>query len=173
MKNPFGKSFSAEEIELFAFLKRMPIFSDLSNKELIHLVPFLYERNYDQNEVVFFRDDPAHALYIIRSGLITLNLDIDDKTEVLTQVSDNEMFGENSLLHETKRRVNAIVSSEICKMYVIPRDNLFSIMEDYPEIKVKLMTQLAYHYEQKLKRLFRNYRSSFGLFNIGDIYKTK
>lgn len=173
MNNPFGKSFKQEEINLFNFLNSLPIFSDLTFKELVHFLPFLYERNYTQNEVVFFRNDPAHALYLIRKGKVILNIDIEGQTEMLAEISDNEMFGENSLLYETKRRVNAIVSSEICTMFVIPRDNLFGIMEDHETIKAKLMTKLAYHYEQKLKRLFRNYRSSYGLFNLGDIYKTK
>lgn len=171
MINPFGKKFSVRETELFDFLRRINLFSELTNKELIHFIPYLFERQYNENEVVFFSNDPSHALYIIRSGTVSLNVDINDQTEILTEISSNEMFGINCLVKGSFRRSNAIVSSETAKMYVIPVDSLFKIMDDHTDIKVKLLTQLSYYYEQTLSKLFRNYQTSFGLFNLGDIYK--
>ena len=171
MRNPFSRIWSNDEQEVFNFLKGLPLFANLTEKELNMFLPNLHERTYRIEEVVFFRNDPSHALYILRKGKVNLNLDVNDNFEVLTELTAGSVFGDNCILDGTKRPMNAIVVSEEANFYVIPKDNLLKIFENRLEIKAKMMESLALINEMKMKKLFKFYRSTIGLFNLGDIYK--
>ncbi|MDH5415019.1 MAG: cyclic nucleotide-binding domain-containing protein, partial [Flavobacteriaceae bacterium] len=97
-------------------------------------------------------------------------LDVDDKFENLAEYVGPAVFGQNCLLEGTKRPVNSIVLSEKATLYVIPKDNIQNIMESNEEIKTKLMTSLATLYESRLSTMIKNYRTLYGLFNLGDVF---
>jgi CRP/FNR family cyclic AMP-dependent transcriptional regulator len=59
-----------EEKNIFTVLKRIPIFSDLSKKELRAIERILHHRRYKENEVLFREDDPGVGMYIIENGRI-------------------------------------------------------------------------------------------------------
>lgn len=170
MINPFKKKYTDKELVLFRFLRKVKVFERLDNKELAVIIPFLYLRNYKQEEVVFFRNDPSNAFYIVKNGRVSLNIDIQDRFEVLTEVGPNQAFGDNSLLEKAKRIYTAIVMSEQAEIYVIPHVNLMEIFQDHPEIRGKIMTSLSELYNQYTKNIFRAYQSSFGFFNLSNAY---
>ncbi|MDH5399845.1 MAG: cyclic nucleotide-binding domain-containing protein [Cyclobacteriaceae bacterium] len=170
MINPFRKVYSDKELQLFDYLKELVLFNNMTDKELSAFIPHLYERTYVKDEVVFFRNDPSHALYLLRKGKVSLNLDINDNMEELLELSGVSSFGENCILPGTKRPMNAVVTSDEAWLYVIPKENIMLIMEGNPQIKTKLVETYALISEKQLKKLFKHYRISFGMFNIKDIY---
>lgn len=171
MKNPFKKSYSQEELKLFIFLKRTRLFQNLTYGEMALFVPYLFPRDYTQNEAVFFRGDPSHALYIIKSGRVCMNIDLEGKFEVLTEMYAGTAFGDNCLLEDTKRFYSATVISESAKLYVIPQVNIQEIFEANVEIKAKMLESFSRMYNNYSENLFKVYRSSFGFFNLADVYK--
>ena len=171
MINPFKKSYSREEINTFRFLSRIKLFSLLSNDELSEFVPYLYPRKYKKDEVVFFRDDPSQALYIVKRGEITLNIDINDRFEKLVEVKSGQAFGDNTLLANTKRLYTAVTSSDSATLFVIPQVNILEIFNSNDKIKAKMLTSLAEMYNQYTGNLFKAYKSSFGFFDIAEAYR--
>ena len=170
MINPFSRTYTAEEKEIFSFLKSLQLFSTLDFSELQAFVPHLHERTYVKDEVIYFRNDPSHALYLLRKGKVSITLDIEDKFENLAEYTGPAVFGQNCLLEGTKRSVNALVTSEKASFYVIPKDNIQNIKESNEDIKTKLMEALATLYETRISTVIKNYRTSYGLFNLGDIF---
>jgi CRP/FNR family cyclic AMP-dependent transcriptional regulator len=170
MFNPFKKRYSDEELKLFLFLNNIKHFEFLNEEELSQLIPYMYERSYMQDEVVFFRDDPSYALYIVKKGAVSLNIDMNNKFEVLTAMSKGETFGDNTLLENSKRIYSAIVTSERADLYVIPQINLLEIMASHPAIRAKIMTSFAELYNDYTSNLFNIYKSSFGFFELGSVY---
>ncbi|MEL6534894.1 MAG: cyclic nucleotide-binding domain-containing protein [Bacteroidota bacterium] len=171
MKNPFRKTYSASEQALFDFLGKVNLFKRLTPEEMSEFTPFMHLRDYQQNEAVFFRNDPSAALYLIKEGFVNLNIDIDDRLEQLTVIHEGEAFGDNSLLKDTRRIYNAIVGSEEATMYVIPHVNIREIFNDEPKIRAKMMEALASQYNRYTENLFRGYKNSFGFFNLGTAYE--
>lgn len=171
MKNPFKKSFTQSELNLFRFLARVKLFENLEYDELALFIPVMYEREYKLDEVVFFRDDPSQALYIIRKGEVSLSVDIGDKFENLTTVGTNKAFGDNALVDDGRRIYTAIVTSETADMYVIPQDNIQNIFSKNTEVKAKMLYSLAELYNSYTVNLFKAYKSSFGFFDLGQAYK--
>ncbi len=170
MLNPFRKSYSADELDTFRFLTKCKLFADLTHDELYLFLPYLYLREYKENEVVFFRDDPSQALYVVKSGKVSLSVDLRDKTEFLTTALQMNSFGDNALVPRSKRIYNAVVTSEIAELYVIPQANLLATFERYPVIKAKMYAALSMSYNQYMVNLFKAYKSSFGFFDLSSAY---
>jgi CRP-like cAMP-binding protein len=171
MINPFSKTFSSKELEVFQFLSQIRFFEKLKNMEMAKFLPAIHHRKYSKGEVVFFRNDPSQAIYLIKSGLVNLTVDIKDNFEVILEVRKMEAFGENSLLENTKRIYTAIVHSEEAELIVIPHFAMQEIFASNPKIKAKMMTSLAEFYNQNNQRLFKSYQSSFGFFNLGQMFE--
>ncbi|UII21422.1 Crp/Fnr family transcriptional regulator [Fulvivirga ligni] len=134
-------------------------------------LPFMHERKYVQDEVVFFRNDPSHALYIIKKGEVALTIDVNEEFEDLTKVGPGVALGESCLLKNTNRLLNAFVTSEKAEFYVIPQDNIFDIFENNMKIKVRMVEMLAEIYNDYNSNLFKAYKSSLGFFNLSQVYR--
>lgn len=170
MINPFKKSYTLKELNIFRFLARIRLFESLSHEEMAYFIPYLYLRTYKENEAIFFRNDPSHAIYIIKKGVVTLNIDIKDKFEVLGILKTGAAFGDNALLKNSRRIYSAVIQSEMAELYVIPQVNILEIFNENPLIKAKMLNSLAEIYNEYTVNLFKAYKSSFGFFNLGEVY---
>jgi CRP/FNR family transcriptional regulator, cyclic AMP receptor protein len=171
MINPFKKSYTSKELNTFRFLSRIQLFENLDYKEMSHFLPYFYLREYKMNEVVFFRNDPGNALYLVKSGKISINIDIEDEFELLTIIKSGKAFGESALLSVSNRIYTSIVHSERAELYVLPKVNIHEIFEGHPAIKTKMMESLAIMYNHHMVNLYKGYKSSMGLFNLSQIFK--
>ena len=151
-------------------MRKNALFGDLEDKELSEFLPFMHLRTYNRNEIVFFRGDPSQALYIVKSGTISLNIDIEDQFEELTRVTAADFFGDNSLLENKHRIYHAICISDSGQLYVIPRLNIIEIFEDNLKIKVKMMSAMADYYNGYTSSLFSAYRETFGFFDLTKVF---
>lgn len=170
MINPFKRSYTPEENALFKFMAEIKLFERLTYDEMAHFTPYMFLRTYSQDEVVFFRNDPSQALYLIRSGSVTLNIEMNEKFEVLANMGRGNAFGDNALIENTRRIYTSIVASERAEIYVLPQVNIFDIFEDQPNIKAEMMNSLAELYNSYTVNLFKAYRSTFGFFDLGQAY---
>jgi CRP-like cAMP-binding protein len=171
MRNPFSKTFTQEELDMFDFLGLIKFFERLSYKEMSSFIPAMHQRKYVRDEVVFFSKDPSQALYLVRRGQVSLTIDIKDNFESILEINRGEAFGENSMLQNTKRTYTAMVVSEEADLIVIPHFAIQEIFDSNPKIKAKMMTSLAEYYNQKNQKLFRSYRESFGFFSLRQMFE--
>jgi CRP/FNR family cyclic AMP-dependent transcriptional regulator len=171
MINPFKKSYTSKELNTFRFLSRIQLFERLNYKEMSYFLPYFYLREYKMNEVVFFRNDPANALYLVKSGKISINIDIEDEFELLDVVKSGRAFGESALLTDRNRVYTSIVYSERAELYVLPKVNIHEIFDGHVQIRMKMIESLGELYYQHMVSLFKGYKSSLGLFNLSQIFK--
>ena len=171
MFNPFKKSYNREDRKNIDFLRLVKPFDLLSDDQLHVFVPYLYPRSYKKDEAVFFRKDPSQALYILKSGAVSLYLDIDGKMEPLVKVAEYGSFGDNCFIPESSRIYNAIVASEEAELIVLPQGNLIEILESKPRIKALVFQSLFALYSNYTSGIFEVYKSSFGFFELQQAYK--
>lgn len=122
-------------------------------------------------EVVFFRNDPGNALYLVKSGKVSVNIDVDEKFELLNIIKSGGAFGESALLEESNRIYTSIIHSERAELYVLPKVNIHEIFQGHPVIKTKMLESLSELYNDYMVNLFKGYKSSLGLFNLSQVYK--
>lgn len=171
MYNPFKKSYSESERRQFEFLAKVKFFERLRYSELVRLLPAIHKRKYLKSEVVFFRNDPSQALYILEKGRVHLSIDIKDSFETILRINSGEAFGENALLEGSKRIYTAIVDSEEASLWVIPNYAILEVFESDPKIQAKMITSLAEFYNHNNIRLFNSYQNSYGFFNLGQMFE--
>lgn len=72
-------------------------------------------RRYEGNDILFREGDEADALYLIRSGSVTVSRDVGGREVVLSYVSAGNYVGEMALLNESTRTatVQATVATEV------------------------------------------------------------
>lgn len=171
MRNPFSKTYTEQDEEMFQFLGQIKFLGYLKNKEMARFIPAMHHRKYVKDEVVFFSKDPSQALYLIKSGDVSLTIDIKDNFETILEVKAGDAFGENSILENAKRTYTALIVSEEAELIVIPHFAMQEIFDSNPKIKAKMMTSLAEYYNQNNQRLFRSYRESFGFFSLRQMFE--
>ncbi len=171
MINPFKKSYSIKELNLFRMLSKVKPFERLNYEEMALFLPHLYLREYTIEEAVFFRNDPSNAIYIVKSGKVTLNIDINKSFEVLQVLKSGGYFGHNALIENSVRVYTAIVISEVSELYVLPKVNIMEVFDRRARVKAKMMTSLAELYNEFNQSIFKTYRSSLGFFNLSDAYQ--
>ena len=171
MINPFKKSYSITELNLFRMLSRVKPFERLNYEEMALFLPHLYLREYKIDEAVFFRSDPSNAFYIVKSGKVTLNIDINENFEVLQVLKSGGYFGHNALLEHSTRVYTAIVISEVSELYVLPKVNIMEVFARRSKVKAKVITSMAEMYNDFNQNIFKTYRSSLVFFNLSDAFQ--
>ncbi|BDD11038.1 hypothetical protein FUAX_34700 [Fulvitalea axinellae] len=170
----FGKKkYSKSELELFSFLAKNPIFKDLTYREMALFAPHMYLRDYSENEVVFFRNDPSNAFYLLKTGNVRLSIDVSQGFESLFDVAPGMMFGENALLDNSKRLYHAIVTSEKARIYALPTVTLHDILSSNVEVKAKILHSFGELYDEYAQNLFKAYKRSFGFFDLSQVFGPK
>ncbi len=129
-------------------LKRVPLFSDLAEGELVRFAEVTREREYPRNSVILFEDDPGDSLYIVSSGQVKVVLIGEDGREVILSVlNDGDFFGEMSLIDDEPRSAHVIAMRD-SRLLVLRRDDFQQQVQQHPSIALKLLKVLV----QRLRR---------------------
>jgi CRP-like cAMP-binding protein len=171
MLSLFKRSYSPKDRSTFRFLRKNQLFHQLTDDELAEFLPFLHLRDYRASEAVFFRGDPSQALYVVKDGRVSVSIDVEGRFEELYTVGSAGFFGENALLSSRKRLYHATCQSEVAQIYVIPHLNIAEILDDHPRIKAKIVMALAIYQNQLQENLFKAYQSSFGFFELSQVFR--
>lgn len=131
-----------------AVLKRVPLFTDLSEAELARFAEVTREREYPKNSVIVFEDDPGDALYIVSTGQVKVVLIGEDGREVILSVlDDGDFFGEMALIDDEPRSAHVIAMRD-SHLLVLRREDFQAQLEQHPQIALKVLRVLV----QRLRR---------------------
>ena len=136
------------EENIFSVLKRLPIFQDLSYKELKAVERILHRRTYRAEEVIFKEYEPGVGMYIIESGKVNITLGKENKLLVL--LSNGDFFGEMALILEGQRTASAI-ATEPTKLLGFFQPDLFNLLETSPKTGNKILQRLAQMIAERLR----------------------
>ena len=129
-------------------LRKVPLFSDLSEAELARFADVTREREYPKNSVILFEDDPGDALYIVSAGQVKVVLIGEDGREVILSVlGDGDFFGEMALIDDEPRSAHVIAMRD-SQLLVLRRDDFQAQLVTQPKIGLKLLRVLV----QRLRR---------------------
>jgi len=173
MFNPFKKTYETDEQEMLSYLSGLILFSELTEDERALFLPHLHKRSYKKDEIIFLRNDPAHALYILTDGEIALTLDQEKSTEIITHLDKGSIFGETCILANKKRLVNAVSISETSTMYVLPQVSIHDIFKTKLSVKVKMLEAVAHLYHDVNGDILKTYQNSQGFFYMSQVYNSE
>ncbi len=141
--NIFKSLFREKEGVDTELLGSIPIFKNLSRRELNIVSSILFERHYEAGESIFLMHQPGAAMFIIKTGEVEIQLEHDDDENlVLAKLEPGDFFGEIALLENSPRSATAYASTNT-DLLAIFRTDLDKLIEKEPFIAAKIMKQLA------------------------------
>ncbi len=132
---------SSPELDRIQFLKTVPFFDRLSNRQLKTVSDIMFERNYDTDESIFEEGQPGAALFLILDGKIAIEISRETSTR-LAVLERGAFFGEMALLDDTPRSANAR-ALEPTRTLALYRNDLNGLMDRHARTACQIYRSLA------------------------------
>jgi CRP-like cAMP-binding protein len=143
--------FGAQKESLAETLQNIPLFHELSPKELRILDKVVHVRTYEAGEPVFVESEPGAGMYVIRSGRVDIVL--QHRTEnrlILAELEPGDFFGEMALLGDTSRSATA-VARERSELIGFFHPDLIETIKLHPGMGAKISLGLARTLAERLR----------------------
>jgi CRP/FNR family transcriptional regulator, cyclic AMP receptor protein len=114
-------------------LRAVPDFASLDDRALLRIVGASVNLFWSAGAIVFEKDEPAEALYVVLSGQIRI-FDVVDRVETdVSRVGPGESFGELSLLLHTSHTKHA-QAVEDTELMVLPDESLEGLLAEHGDL---------------------------------------
>ena len=124
-------------------LRKVPIFSDLSDSDLKKISEKMISRLYEKGKMILLEQSQGETFFIIISGVVKVTRLSDDGREVILAIlGESDFFGEMSLLDGEGRSAN-IVANEQSEVVTLSRSDFLDCLQKYPKIAIALLEELA------------------------------
>jgi CRP/FNR family transcriptional regulator, cyclic AMP receptor protein len=145
----FGSDTNAQKVEM---LKNIPIFHELTRKEILEVDELLHDRIYEKGEIVFEEGDPGHGIYIIVSG----RLRADPSRELLKKTNlefgPGDLVGELCLFDECPRMAT-VVAAERTEAAALFQAEFSALLTKNKDIGVKVLVEVARTLSRRTRQL--------------------
>ena len=138
------------------FLRTIPFFENLSEKQLKTLSLHLHERHYEENEFLFEVNHPGTALFIIMRGEVSIETTSNPETAAqLALIKSGQFLGELALLDISPRSASARAIKPT-QTYALSRGDLNRLAKDDPETACQIFRTLSWIIGERLKATNRH-----------------
>jgi CRP-like cAMP-binding protein len=125
------------------FLAGVALFSRVGKSRMAALRGASWFQKFDQGEIVYFGEDPAEAVYVVKTGRIALMLNSPDgRVMVLQQFRPRELFGASCVLTRTPRTATAM-ARDASEVLVIPGARFLEALRSEPPLAQGVLELLA------------------------------
>ncbi len=119
--------------------KKVGIFSNITNDELVDIISMTGHMEYDKDENIFLEGDKSDTLYIINEGKIKLfKITKSGKEQILHILSEGEFFGELNLIKAGKYHFHARAVTPV-RLCTLTNEDMKNIVLKRPEIGLKVL----------------------------------
>lgn len=124
-------------------LKKVPLFSVLSDSELRDLAAIGSTRRIRRDELIFLQGDPGQHFFIILEGKVKIFLqDARGREVILVVLGREDFFGEMSLFDGKARSASAQAQQET-RVYSIGHQDFNRFLERAPKVSLKMLRFLS------------------------------
>jgi CRP-like cAMP-binding protein len=124
-------------------LARVPLFADLSERDLAQLAQVAVPRSYEAGEAVFREGDSGDTCYVVREGSVRITRrHSDGRVITLAELREGAIFGELAMFGGETRSAS-VEALERTRALAILSADMRRIMLRHPEIAVKMLEGLA------------------------------
>lgn len=129
-------------IERMLLLSRIPLFAELSTRQLAGLAEVVRWEAAQAGEVIVEQGDPGDAMYFVVSGDVTVTVDAGGDTRVRETLGAGEPFGEMALF-ETAARSATVTAATRARLGRIDRADFEELVDDLPGIALAVCRVLS------------------------------
>ncbi|MHC1703304.1 MAG: ATP-binding protein [Tenuifilaceae bacterium] len=121
-----------------SILKTIGLFADIGKKDLIQIANVLIPKKLQKDEVLFFKGDFDHTLYIIVEGCIKVH----SGSLTFASFNSHQFFGEYSLLDSSPRSTSA-TAVESSELLGLDQKNFFEFLDKNPSMNRSMLNALV------------------------------
>lgn len=134
-------------------LRGVSLFSPLASEEIISLANASTQRIFAPGEPIVKQGKEGESMYVVVSGFVKVQLRSNGFEKTLTELGENDFFGEMSLLTGEPRSATVIASTE-AEVLEIGKDALRPILEANSDL-VELISERVAERKRELDDQFR------------------
>jgi CRP/FNR family transcriptional regulator, cyclic AMP receptor protein len=138
------------KLHLAARLRRMKLWSHLSDEQIFRLTSVVKEEIHETGALVFAHQSEGRDLYLLERGEILIQRPTAYGTFTLGKLEPGSLFGEVSFFTGLDRSSDASALSA-CQVFRCEAAALDALIEDAPELGVKLYWSFWHSLAQKLR----------------------
>jgi CRP-like cAMP-binding protein len=135
-----------------AMLKSVPIFHELTNKEILEVDELLHERIYEPDETIFEEGDQGHGVFIIISGKVRADPCHKLLKTANLEFGPGELVGELTLFDEAPRTAT-VVAIERTVTVALFQAEFSSLLTKNKSIGVKVLNEIARVLSRRTRQL--------------------
>ncbi len=140
--------------ETIALLARVPVFENLAEDELSRVAEVCIPRHFGAGEVVFHEGDESSTCYIVRTGHARALREHRDRVLTLANFGPGDIFGELAMFDDDRRSAT-VQAIEPMEAIAIVSSDMRRLMQEHPQITVKLIQALGRRLRETNERLTR------------------
>lgn len=128
--------------DLVERLSAVDIFAPLSSDETKRLAESAEKRIFAPGELVIRAGDPGSSMFVIKRGLVEVQVDDEGKSRTVATLQEGDFFGEMALL-TGERRAASIVATEETVVYEIGHEAMRDLFDHNPDLVESLSHTIA------------------------------
>lgn len=126
-----------------AFLRRVPLFSSLTEMQLDTVAAGSARRSYPKGRTIVAEGEASQSMYILLAGRAKVQRsDSEGKEVILAVIGSGEFFGEMSLIDDAPRSAS-VITLEPCEFMAITKDAFKAVLMQSPETSMAVMRGLV------------------------------
>jgi CRP/FNR family cyclic AMP-dependent transcriptional regulator len=136
-----------------AFLRRVPLFSGLTEAQLETLAAGSARRSYPKGRTIVSEGEPSQSMYILLAGRAKVQRsDSEGKEVILAVLGSGEFIGEMSLIDDAPRSAS-VVTLEPCEFMGVSKDAFKAMLTQSPEVAMNVMRGLVRRLREADKKI--------------------
>lgn len=150
----FDNFFKREEEGELKFVKKCPLFSALTKRELSFLKGLLHSRSYADGETVF-KPSSGMGMYIIIKGRINIlqgSPSSQEEPHLISCLKEGDFFGELALVYNRAYRNMFAQSACDSKLLGFFQPDLQLILENHPLMGIKILKKICEILSHRLQK---------------------
>ena len=170
-KKVLGKKANSTKEEVIELLKNLELFNGLTRREFKKIYALCHIREYKKNEYLFNEGNPSSALFIVKTGKISIQKTIVEEkksehlnikkhnsksennynTQVYAEATEGDLFGEMSLVEDNAVRATDAICVEPATLLVLFRHDIFNFFDKEQGLGNKILKNFIRLQGYKLK----------------------
>jgi CRP/FNR family transcriptional regulator len=141
--------------DVVELLRRVPLFSELSEPELARIARVAIPRSYPRETRVFHEGDAGDACYIVRTGSARVTREHPDGRAItLANLGPGAIFGELAML-DGESRSASVEATEDTELLALPATDMRALIRENPGLAEKLVVALTRRLREANERIAR------------------
>lgn len=127
-----------------AALRRLPLFRDLTPKELAGLRDYLTWRRFDPGDVLFREGEPAPSCFVLAAGDVDVLTRLGDGTQQkLATLAPGALVGHLALIDRKPRSATCRIALRPARLIELGREDFDRLLDQHSPFAYKILDRVA------------------------------